>query len=118
MSNTFIPASMSIEHRHNPTPYRPVLYRVGGTTLRLALHFDIGQRHLPESMREWVVSDPISGRCICRVLATWKGCPVNTRGMGPRDARTAAVTTLDALIDRVGADRLLEKLRASWEAAK
>ena len=68
MTNTFIPVSMSWDHRV-PTSYRPVLYQVDTTKLRLALHFDIGQRDLPESLREWVVSDPISGRCICRELA-------------------------------------------------
>ena len=116
-TNTFIPASMSWDLRV-PTPYRPVIYQVDTTKLRLALHFEIGLASLPDSMREWVVSDPVSGRCVCRVQATYKGCPVSSRGLGPRDARVAAVATLDALVQRVGADRLLAKVREAREAAK
>lgn len=117
MTNTFIPCTMSHELRV-PVTYRPLIFAIGDEKLRLALHHDIAHHALPESSREWVLSDPISGRMVCRVLAHYKGCVVSSRGIGPKDARAFAIDSLETLIVRAGEKKILEKIHATRKACK
>lgn len=81
--------------------YTPLLYKVGGTTHRLALHKDI-MPGFSEEMKDWVVSEPTSGKRVRVVTGKHKGLTIASRGLGPREARDAAVATLDALVQRIG----------------
>ena len=117
LMNTFIPATMSADLR-KPTAYYPLIFKIGGESFRFGLHYDIAHRDLPQSSREWVVSDPESGRMVCRVLAHYKGCVVSSRGVKYQEARCFAIDSLETLVQRVGEKKIVEKIKATREACK
>lgn len=84
-----------------PTAYDPLIYSRQSSAWRLALH---------KSGRNWTISDPASGAKICTVSATYKGLPVASADLPLRQARLAALSDLDALVDRVGFDRFAQVL--------
>ena len=89
------------------TPYTPIVYTRGHEAWRLALHRVNG----PGS--EWTVSDPVSGKRVCRVTATYKGVPVASGSLTQRQAQQCALVDLDALVDRVGLERFSAVLSAA-----
>ena len=94
-----------------PVPFTPLIYLAGTQAHRLALHRELTL--LPEKMKHWIVSDPVSGAMICRVRGTYKGMPCASSGLGLRDARSAAMATLDDLLARVGSDAFNTRLAAA-----
>lgn len=98
--NTFKPLGPSGK-RLPAVEYTPLLYTVGSTIHRLALHKDLN-RALPDTHKEWVVSEPISGMRVRPVYGTSKGAVVSSKGLGPKAAREAAVQTLDRLVSSPG----------------
>ena len=94
-----------------PVPFAPLIYLAGTQAHRLALHRELTL--LPEKMKHWIVSDPVSGAMVCRVRGTHKGMPCASSGFGLQDARSAAVATLDELLERVGSDAFNARLAAA-----
>lgn len=94
-----------------PVPFTPLIYLAGTTAHRFALHRELNL--LPERMKHWIVSDPVSGAMVCRVRGTYKGLPVASSGLTLRDARSAAMATLDELLERVGSDAFNARLAAA-----
>lgn len=84
--------------------YTPLIYIAGTQVHRLALHKDLN-RALPDEMRGWIVSEPVTGMCVREVTNTFKGVTVSSRGLSPSRAREAAMATLDALCERIGSDK-------------
>ena len=80
-------------------PYTPIVYTRGHEAWRLALHREGDKRS------SWIVSDPVSGYRVCRVIATYKGMPVASGTLTLRQAQACALVDLDALVDRVGLER-------------
>jgi hypothetical protein len=113
VENTFRPID-SKGKRLPGVEYTPMLYTVGGITHRLALHKDI-LRGFPEEMKDWVVSEPTTGKRIRIVLANHKGLPIASRGLPPKAARTAAVETLDALVSRIGEAHFNEVIKKAMQ---
>lgn len=107
--NTFKPLGPNGK-RLPEVEYTPLLYTVASTTHRLALHKDLN-RVLPDEMKEWVVSEPITGMRVRLVYGTYKGATVSSRGLSPKAAREAAVQTLDALVSRIGEYAFIEKMK-------
>jgi hypothetical protein len=115
---TFLPLSADGK-RLDPIAYTPLIYIVGTGAVRLALHRDLNH-HMPDRFRRWQVSDPISGVKVAIVGAYHKGVPVSSAGMGLREARAAAMGTLDTILERFGTDEFtsrLDKARAQYAAA-
>ena len=108
---TFKPVNPKGKHLPE-VEYAPMLYIVGDIKHRLALHKDI-LRGFPEEMKDWVVSEPVSGKRIRTVLANHKGLPVASRGLSPAAARKAAIETLDALVARIGEAHFNEVIKKS-----
>lgn len=97
--------------KRGPIAYTVLVYSAGTQTHRLALHREL--LPLPQSKLGWIVSDPVSGAMICRVRGAYKGMPVASSGFGLRDARRAAMATLDELLERVGSDAFNDRLAAA-----
>ena len=117
LMNTFIPATMSADLR-KPTAYYPLIFKIADESFRFGLHYDIAHRDLPQSSRDWVVSDPESGRMVCRVLAHFKGCVVSSRGVKYQEARGFAIDSLETLVQRVGEKKIVEKIKSTRESCK
>lgn len=80
------------------TNYTPLMVIAGTQAHKLALH--------KTSLGNWVVSDPKSGAAIVRNISGWyKGAPVSTRNFTLREVRALALSEVDTLISRIGADR-------------
>ena len=77
----------------------------GPVTHTLHLHRD--------SLGFWAVSDPVSGGKVLHVQGQYKGVPCSSNGMLLRDIRGLAHAQIEALIERVGADRFNTILRPS-----
>jgi hypothetical protein len=69
----------------------------GSVTHTLHLHRD--------SLGFWAVSDPVSGGKVLHVVGQFKGLPVASNGMTLREIRGSAHAQIEALIERVGAER-------------
>lgn len=76
--------------------YTPLIYTRGTGIHYLALHKVLGI---------WKVSQIDTGFLIATVRATYKGCPVSSKGLKVGQARSLALITLDDLVDRVGIEQ-------------
>ena len=76
--------------------YTPLIYIRGTGIHHLALHKVLGI---------WKISQVETGYLIANVQATYKGCPVNSKGFKLGQARSLALATLDNLVDRVGIEQ-------------
>ncbi len=104
-----------IEGRQLPDiEYTPFIYIAGTETHRLALHKEPSGK--PDPYREWQVSDPVSGRQVCRVYASYQGVPCSSKGFGLKQARDFANATLDALLNRIGSDKFNATIKAANKA--
>jgi hypothetical protein len=79
----------------------PLIYLCRGRVWRFALH---------KHVRDWFVSDPISGARVCRVTASYKGVPVASRDLTIKQAMQAALVDIDAVVARVGFERFAATL--------
>jgi len=88
--------NMSV-HGSDPIPTKayPIVFTRQDRAWRFALH---------KSGREWIVSDPVSGKRVCRVSATYKGVPVASGTLTIKQAMQASLIDLDAIVDRMGFD--------------
>lgn len=78
--------------------YTELMVIAGTQVHKLALH--------KTALGNWAVSDPKAGAAIVRNIAGWhKGAPVSTRNFTLREVRALALSEVDNLIARVGADR-------------
>lgn len=93
---TFTPATTNGPGK--PIAYKPLIYTRMTGIYRLALH-----RASPRG--PWRVSDPVSGFCIARITATYKGVPVSSECLNQKQAQACALAELDLLVDRIGFDR-------------
>lgn len=84
-----------------PTPYNPLIYTRMDRVWRFALH---------KSGRHWIVSHPESGAKICTVTAHYKGMPVASGDLSLKNARLAALSDIDGIVDRIGFDRFAATL--------
>lgn len=85
--------------------YTPLLIIAGSVPRKLALHKD--------SLGHWVVSDPVSGGCVVRhVTGQYRGVTVSSRGVTLREVRQLALTDVEGLIARVGAEKFNSVLDA------
>lgn len=100
MKPTFTPLRPDGRRFDDQHAYDPLVVTVAGQDVRLALHRELNR--LPQNMKQWRVSDPVSGASVCRVVAHHKGMPVSSAGLGVRAARAAALESIDRLLERVG----------------
>lgn len=89
------------------TKYDPLIFTRGHEMWRFALHRDPASK---SAKPDWCVSDPVSGRLILRVKATYKGIPVANGNLTLKQAREFALVDLDALVDRVSLERFSSRI--------
>jgi hypothetical protein len=98
----------------DPIEFTPLIYIVGTQTHRFALHREINR--LPEPYREWTVSEPQLGMNLTRVHGQHMGMPVSSKGFTLKDARNAAMHSLDMLVERIGSDKFNARIASAKEA--
>lgn len=94
--------------------YYPLIHVHGTDIWRLALH----REPVLAGKGEWILSDPVSGYRICRVTAHHKGVPVTSKHLTVKQAREMAMADFDALIDRIGADRINKAMAEAQDRVK
>lgn len=96
--------------------YTPMIYIAGTETHRLALHKSLNV-HLPESRKDWHVSDPVTGLHAITVRGSYKGMPCSSAGLGLKEARAAAMATMDEFLELIGSERFnstIAKAKVKW----
>lgn len=114
MKPTFRILTSSGIHDGRPTSYTPIKVDVGlPAEATFALHID-------RVSGSWIVSDPITGGRMLKVVSTYKGMPVSSEGEQLSVAKRLAVSQLTQFISRTGCtlfNARLAELRARYGSA-
>lgn len=94
--------------------YVPLLFIAGTQTHRLALHRSLN-RALPDKHKDWHVSEPTTGMHVRTVVGIYKGVPTGSNGYNQREARLAALGTLEALLVQIGSDKFNDTINKAKE---
>lgn len=99
---TFLPRLLDGSLGTEPVPYTPLMVIAGSEVHRLAVHHAPHQMALPRTMREWLISEPVTGMKVATVIGSYKGVPCSSRGFTVGHAVAAAHETVNALLERRG----------------
>lgn len=115
MKKSFHPRDNKGELMPNAVDFVPLIYICGTETHRLALHRSLTP--MPAKFQEWHLSEPETGLHVRTVVGSHMGATVSSRGMNQREARQAAMHTLDTFLERIGSDKFnntIAQAKAKW----